>query len=171
MASPLSRLLWISAARPGRTSEFDACRHDKLTRKLREAGLGAIADLGFVGLDDGRPDADPAVITGYEAARNQPLTRDARSETVQHGTGGRPGIRRAGFAHLKNWRVLGKVRTAPTWATALVRAWFVVVQPVRGPFTARPTGPDGPAHRPSWSAWRRSQQARSRVVGHYRRPV
>ncbi|MCX4404201.1 hypothetical protein OG840_21400 [Streptomyces sp. NBC_01764] len=27
-----------------------------------------------------------------------------------------------GFAHLKDWRVLGKVRTAPAWATALVRA-------------------------------------------------
>ncbi|MEU9386935.1 IS5/IS1182 family transposase, partial [Streptomyces sp. NPDC048279] len=30
-----------------------------------------------------------------------------------------------GFAHLKNWRVLGKVRTDPTWATALVRALLV----------------------------------------------
>ncbi|WP_408058026.1 transposase [Streptomyces clavifer] len=52
------RLLWISAARPGRASEITACRHDKLTRKPREAGLGAIADLGFVGPDDGGPDGD-----------------------------------------------------------------------------------------------------------------
>lgn len=37
--------------------------------------LGAIADLGFVGLDDSGPDGDPAVITGYKAARNRPLTR------------------------------------------------------------------------------------------------
>lgn len=57
------RLLWISAARPGRTSEISACRHDKLTARLRAAGLGAIADLGFVGLDDSGPDADPAMIT------------------------------------------------------------------------------------------------------------
>ncbi|WP_244374295.1 hypothetical protein [Streptomyces griseorubiginosus] len=27
-----------------------------------------------------------------------------------------------GFAHLKNWRVLGRVRTGPRWATPLVRA-------------------------------------------------
>ncbi|MCD9880236.1 hypothetical protein LJ657_43145 [Streptomyces sp. NR30] len=27
-----------------------------------------------------------------------------------------------GFAQLKNWRVLGKVRTDLAWATALVRA-------------------------------------------------
>ncbi|KUO07245.1 hypothetical protein AQJ58_36520 [Streptomyces sp. DSM 15324] len=31
-----------------------------------------------------------------------------------------------GFAHLKNWRVLGKVRTDPRWATALVRALLVL---------------------------------------------
>ncbi|MER7105951.1 transposase family protein, partial [Streptomyces humidus] len=61
------RLLWVSAARPGRSSEITACRHDHLTAKLRAAGLGAIADLGFIGLDDSDPDAEPAVITGYKA--------------------------------------------------------------------------------------------------------
>ncbi|WP_435810005.1 hypothetical protein [Streptomyces mirabilis] len=35
-----------------------------------------------------------------------------------------------GFAHLKNWRVLGKVRIDPKWATALVRALLFV--PGRG---------------------------------------
>lgn len=119
------RLLWISAARPGHTSEITACRHDKLTRKLREAGLGAIADLGFVGLDDGGgPDADPAVITGYKAARNRPLTRGQKlSNTALAGV--RAPVEH-GFAHLKNWRVLGKVRTDPAWATALVRALLVL---------------------------------------------
>jgi len=53
------RLVWVSAVRPGRTSEITACRHDKLTAKLRAAGLGAIADL--VGLDDRGPDADPVL--------------------------------------------------------------------------------------------------------------
>ena len=118
------RLLWVSAARPGRTSEITACRHAKLTQKLRAARLGAIADLGFVGLDDSGPDADPAVITGYKAARNRPLTRGQKLSNkalaavrapVEHG-----------FAHLKNWRVLGKVRTDPKWATALVRALLVL---------------------------------------------
>jgi hypothetical protein len=54
-----------SYEQPGRTSEITACRNDKLTSKLRAAGLGAIADLGFVGLDDSDPDAEP-VITGYK---------------------------------------------------------------------------------------------------------
>ncbi|MEU9662839.1 transposase family protein [Streptomyces chartreusis] len=52
------RLVWVSAVRPGRCSEITACRHDKLTAHLRAAGLGAIADLGFVGLDDAGPDAE-----------------------------------------------------------------------------------------------------------------
>jgi hypothetical protein len=93
--------------------------HHQLTAGLRAAGLGAIADPGFVGLDDSDPDTDPAVITGYKAARNRPLTRGQKLANgalaavwapVEHG-----------FAHLKNWRVLGKVRTDPRWATALVR--------------------------------------------------
>jgi hypothetical protein len=118
------RLLWVSAARPGRSSEITVCRHDKLTAHLRAAGLGAIADLGFVGLDDSGPDADPTVITGYKAARNRPLTRGQKLTNkalaavrapVEHG-----------FAHLKNWRVLGKVRTDPKWATTLVRALLVL---------------------------------------------
>ncbi|MFG2311491.1 transposase family protein [Streptomyces sp. NPDC048566] len=118
------RLLWVSAVRPGRTSEITACRHDKFTAHLRAAGLGAIADLGFIGLDHSNPDADPAVITGYKAARNRPLTRSQKLSDkalaavrapVEHG-----------FAHLKNWRVLGKVRTDPKWATALVRALLVL---------------------------------------------
>ncbi|MFJ4701402.1 DDE superfamily endonuclease [Streptomyces sp. LcepLS] len=103
-----------------------ACRHDKLSTRLRAAGLSAIADLGFIVLDDvGGPDADPAMITGYKAARNRPLTSGQQLSNkalaavrapVEHG-----------FAHLKNWRVLGKGRTDdPQWATALVRALVVL---------------------------------------------
>ncbi|MEU3620781.1 transposase family protein [Streptomyces sp. NPDC006872] len=118
------RLVWISAVRCGHTSEITACRYDEPTTKLRAAGLGTIADLGFVGLDDGALDADPAVITGYKAARNRPLSRGQKLSSkalaavrapVEHG-----------FAHLMNWRVLGKIRTNPRWATALVRALLVL---------------------------------------------
>ncbi|MEV0743516.1 transposase family protein [Streptomyces sp. NPDC050549] len=50
------RLIWISAARPGRTHDITAARRDHLITHLRAAGLGALADLGFLGLDD-RADA------------------------------------------------------------------------------------------------------------------
>ncbi|MFI0730359.1 transposase family protein [Streptomyces sp. NPDC021225] len=65
-------LLWISAAKPGRSSEITTARHNKITTRLREAGLGALADLGFIGLDDD-PD-DPVIITGRRATHGQPLT-------------------------------------------------------------------------------------------------
>ncbi|MBB4981161.1 transposase family protein [Streptomyces nymphaeiformis] len=118
------RLVWVSAVRPGRTSEITACRHDKLTAHLRAVDLGAIADLGFVGLDDSRLGADPAVITGYKAARNRPLTRGQKLSNKALAAARAPVEH--GFAHLKNWRVLGKIRTDPKWATALVRALLVL---------------------------------------------
>ncbi len=114
------RLLWVSAALPGRTSEITACRHNRLTARLRAGGLGAIADLGLVGLDDSGPETDPVAITGYKAARNRPLTRGHKLSNTALAAVRAPVEH--GFAHLKNWRVLGKVRTDPTWATALVRA-------------------------------------------------
>ncbi|WP_240797654.1 transposase family protein [Streptomyces sp. F001] len=66
------RLLWISAARPGRSSEITTARYNKLVERLRPHELGAIGDLGFTGLDD---DVDnPVVIIGYKAARTKPFT-------------------------------------------------------------------------------------------------
>ncbi|MEU4089816.1 transposase family protein [Streptomyces aureus] len=50
-------LIWISAAKPGRSSKITTARHNKLTAHLHKAGLGAMADLGFVGLDDNPDDA------------------------------------------------------------------------------------------------------------------
>ena len=102
------RLLWISAARPGRTSEITACRHDKLTAQLRAAGLGAIADLGFVGLDDSGPDADPAVITGYKAARNRPLTRGQKLSNTALAA-----VRAPGRARLRPPEELARARQGP----------------------------------------------------------
>jgi hypothetical protein len=57
------RLVWISAARPGRSSEITTALHKKIVDRLREAGLGAIGDLGFVGL--GTDPDEPVAITGY----------------------------------------------------------------------------------------------------------
>jgi hypothetical protein len=56
------RLIWISAARPGRTHDNTAARHDRILAHLRAAGLGALADLGFRGLDNDI--LDPVVVTG-----------------------------------------------------------------------------------------------------------
>ncbi|WP_369695779.1 transposase family protein [Streptomyces coelicoflavus] len=46
------RLIRMSAARSGRTHDNTAARHDHILAHLRAASLGALADLGFRGLDN-----------------------------------------------------------------------------------------------------------------------
>ncbi|WP_345006435.1 transposase family protein [Streptosporangium album] len=115
-------LLWVSAVRPGRASEITTARHNRLTARLREAGLGAIADLGFVGLDD--DDDNPVIITGRKATRGRPLTPaqkqvnrliSAERAPVEHG-----------FATLKAWRILTKLRLDAIHVTKLLRALMVL---------------------------------------------
>lgn len=115
-------LLWISAAQPGRASEITTARHHNLVQKLRQAGLGALADLGFVGLDDD-PD-DPIVITGRKATRTTPLTT-AQKQANQLISSERAAVEH-GFADLKNWRILTKLRMDAAHATMLLRALLVL---------------------------------------------
>jgi hypothetical protein len=53
LADTRGRLLWISAARRGTCTEITAARYEKLCTRLRDLEPGAVAALGFVGLDDG----------------------------------------------------------------------------------------------------------------------
>lgn len=118
------RLLWTSTARPARGSEITACRHDDLVGRLREAGLAAIADLGFVGLDDDT--GDPTIITGYKKPKGKKLP-PAKKLANQLIAAERAVCEHA-FAHLKNWRVLTKLRLDVKWATRLVRALMILTQ-------------------------------------------
>ncbi|WP_431040757.1 transposase family protein [Streptomyces sp. P1-3] len=118
------RLLWLSAARPGRSSEITTARYNKLAERLRATELGAIGDLGFIGLD-GNPD-DPVVITGYKAARTKPLT-SAKKQVNKLIASVRTVCEHA-FAHLKNWRILTKLRLSPRYATTLLRALLVLTR-------------------------------------------
>jgi hypothetical protein len=116
------RLIWISAARPGRTHDITAARHDHVLEHLRTAGLGALADLGFLGLDE-TPD-DPVLVTGYKATRTRKLTcGQKRANRILAAT--RAAVEH-GFAHLKNWRTLTRLRSDPARATALLRALLVL---------------------------------------------
>lgn len=64
------------------------------------------------------------MITGYKAARNRPLPRGQKLSNKALTAVGAPVEH--GFAHFKNWRILGEVRTDPKWATVLVRALLVL---------------------------------------------
>ncbi|MET8014193.1 transposase family protein [Streptomyces sp. NPDC005271] len=116
-------LIWISSAWPGRSSEITTARHHRITAHLREAGLGALADLDFVGLDD-QPDDHSVIITGRKVARNQKLT-DAEKE-ANHLPGRERAAVEHGFTNLKSWRILAKVRMNARHATALLRALLVL---------------------------------------------
>ncbi|MEU7074093.1 transposase family protein [Streptomyces narbonensis] len=116
------RLIWISAARPGRTHDNTAARHDHILAHLRAAGLGALADLGFRGLDNDI--LDPVIVTGYIATRTHKLTRGEKEANRVLAVGRAPVEH--GFAHLKNWRILTKLRTDPARATRLLRALLVL---------------------------------------------
>jgi hypothetical protein len=116
------RLLWISAARPGRSSEITTARCNKLVERLRAVEIGAIGDLGFVGLDDD-PD-NPVVITGCKAARTKPLT--SAKKQVNKLIASVRAVREHAFAHLKNWRILTKLPLSPRYATTLLRALLVL---------------------------------------------
>ncbi|WP_427164281.1 transposase family protein [Streptomyces sp. C1-1] len=116
------RLLWLSAAHPGRSSEITTARYNKIVERLRAHELDAIGDLGFTGLDND-PD-NPVVITGYKAARTKPLT-PAKKRVKQLIASVRAVCEHA-FAHLKNWRIITKLRLSARYATTLLRALLVL---------------------------------------------
>lgn len=77
--------------------------------------------------------ADEVRGTGAPSRLSRKATKSRTPPGNRYRTGrdwaGQPAVRAPvehGFAHLKNWRVLGKVRTDPRWATALVRALLVL---------------------------------------------
>ncbi|MGW3202144.1 transposase family protein [Streptomyces sp. NPDC001118] len=89
---------------------------------LRAAGLGALADLGFRGLDNDV--LDPVIVTGLHTSRTHKLTPGQKTANRVLAVGRAPVEH--GFAHLKNWQTLTKLRTDPTRATQLLCALLVL---------------------------------------------
>jgi DDE superfamily endonuclease len=115
-------LIWISRVHRGAASEIITARRARLIEHLHAAGLGALADRGFVGLD---PDPDdPVIITGRKTTKTRKLT-DGEKLTNQLIAATRA-VNEHGFANLKNWRILTKLRTNPATATTLLRALLVL---------------------------------------------
>jgi len=117
-------LIWISPARRGAASEITAARQDHLAGRLRTAGLGALADLGFTGLD---PDPDdPVIITGWKSTRTSKTT-PAQRHANQALSAARAPVEH-GFSDLKNWRILTRLRVSPGKATIMLRALLVLTR-------------------------------------------
>ncbi|MDQ7906584.1 transposase family protein [Phytohabitans sp. ZYX-F-186] len=126
LVDPVGNLLWISAAKAGRTNDATAARHQHITAALRQAGLGCIADMAYSALDD-NPN-QPTIITGRRPHPRRLLTR---TQTQINAMIARDrAVNEHPFAYLKNWRILTKLRIKPdpARATTLLRALLVLTQ-------------------------------------------
>ncbi|WP_318307548.1 transposase family protein [Amycolatopsis solani] len=130
------RLLWVSAALPGRTADITAARRLGLRERLHEHGLPPAGDKGFQGWHkDVRTTRDcPAcegrceqiVLTPFKAEANRPLTKAQKQANAVFAA-----MRCAvegGFAALKHWHILDKLRLDTRHATTLLRALLVLTQ-------------------------------------------
>jgi len=115
-------LLWIGHARLGKTSDLTCARQAHLAAKLRRHGLAGVGDLAFTALDD--DPGDPVIITGYKASRWRPLSPGQKQANQIVAALRAPGEH--GFASLKHWRILHKLRLNPKHATVLLRALLVL---------------------------------------------
>ncbi|MDJ0346497.1 hypothetical protein QMK19_36470 [Streptomyces sp. H10-C2] len=72
------QLLRVVSGGRGACSEITAVRGERLCAWLREFEMGAVADLGFVGVNDGDRE-QPGVIAGFKASGGKPCPRRRRS--------------------------------------------------------------------------------------------
>jgi hypothetical protein len=128
------RLVWVSAVLPGKTADITAARHHHIRERLHQHGLAPAADKGFHGWHKdvretsgcevcGGP-CEQVVLTPYKAEAKRPLT-----EAQQQANAVFSALRCAvegGFAALKTWRILDKLRLHPRHATTLIRALLVL---------------------------------------------
>ncbi len=113
-----------SPAHRGAASEITAARHDNIAGHLRAAGLGALADLGFTGLD---PDpGDPVIITGWKSTRTSKTT-PAQRQANQALSVGRAPVEH-GFSDPQALADPHRLRLDPARATTVLRALLVLTR-------------------------------------------
>lgn len=117
------RLLWISAATGARLHETTQAKRLHLPERLRHHQLAIICDRFHTRLDD-QP-TDPTVMVGRRASRNHKLT--PAEKTVNAFLARERAANEHAHAHLKNWRILTRLRHG--WredTTTLLRALLVL---------------------------------------------
>ncbi|MDQ7803634.1 transposase family protein [Amycolatopsis sp. A133] len=130
------RLLWVSAVLPGRTADITAARRLRIRERLHAHGLTPAGDKGFHGWHKDVRDSrdcrqcggrcEQVVLTPYKAEAKRPLTK-AQKQANAAFSAMRCAVE-GGFAALKNWRILDKLRLHPRHATTLLRALLVLTQ-------------------------------------------
>ncbi|HIV59097.1 MAG TPA: transposase family protein [Candidatus Stackebrandtia faecavium] len=115
ITDPHGGLLWISPGMRGAIHDTAAARIWLIGHHLRAAGLVALGDKGYHGLD---PDT---VLTPYKG-RNK--TGPKKTHNRRHAKLRAPGER--AFAQLKKWHILHKLRCSTHRATNITRAITVL---------------------------------------------
>lgn len=103
-------LVWISAGLPGCTPDITAARAHGILTAARVAEVELLGDKGYQG-------AGPGVLSPH---KGRALTANQRAHNKMVNSLRGPGER--GFATLKTWRVLTKIRACPQRVDALARA-------------------------------------------------
>jgi DDE superfamily endonuclease len=118
------RLLWISPATGARTHETTQAKRLHIPPRLRAHNLTLFCDRGHTRLDD--DPTNPTVITGRRAGRNHKLTPAER--TANNLVNAERAPNEHAHAHLKNWRILTRLRHGwmTNHATTLLRALLVL---------------------------------------------
>ena len=126
VCAPDGRLLWASAALPGKTNDITAARRHHLSKKITKA-LGLLGDLGYLGLD--------GVATGFRRPRGGQLTASQQMANRLHA--GLRCLRERGNAQLKWYRILAtELRCRPERCTRMVKAVLTVYYREHQPFAA-----------------------------------
>ncbi|CAM3243243.1 DDE superfamily endonuclease [Stackebrandtia soli] len=115
ITAPDGDLLWTSGALPGSVHDTAAARIWRIPTYLRETGMPTLADKGYTGLDDQN------IATPWKG-RDKPGPKKTQNRTQARLRA--PGER--GFAELKKWRILRRLRCSTHRATIIVRAITVI---------------------------------------------
>ena len=118
IADAAGRLIWASAALPGRTHDLSAARQLGIIDALTSADVMTFADKGYQG-------AGGTIRVPFKRHRSRPkLQRWQKRYNRQHAR-----IRARGeraIATLKTWKLLTKLRCCPRRATVIVQAILVL---------------------------------------------
>jgi hypothetical protein len=111
LTDPYGRLLWISHGLPGAINDTAAARHHAIPDLAAHAGIQLLADRGYHHIAEG-------VLTPYKGKAH--LTQPYIDANTAHARIRCRGER--GFATLKNWRILHRVRSSTHHITTLAQA-------------------------------------------------
>jgi DDE superfamily endonuclease len=118
LTDPHGTLIWISDALPGATNDTAAARTHHIPDRCTRAKIVLLADTGYTRIH-------PSVRTPYRREGNQhrpppPLTPGQKTANQAHNA--LRGIGERGFATLKAWRILTRVRACPYRITNIAKA-------------------------------------------------